>query len=83
MREDGWNQLQILAPLPLKEIFRMISLSAKLISLDSPFKAFSNFLFITSLVKLLYRDGLYTYWWQYNGMRIINLYSLLYFDGKS
>jgi hypothetical protein len=37
MRGDGQNQLQIPAPLPLKNIFRMIPLSAQLISLDSPF----------------------------------------------
>ncbi len=37
MRGDGRNQLQIPAPVPLKEIFRMIPLSAKPISLDSPF----------------------------------------------
>jgi hypothetical protein len=38
MRGDGRNQLQIPAPLPLKEIFRMIPPSAQPISLDSPFK---------------------------------------------
>jgi hypothetical protein len=38
MRGDGQNQLQIAAPLPLREIYRIISLSAKPISLDSPFK---------------------------------------------
>ncbi len=38
MRGDGWNQLQISAPLPLKEIVPIIPLSAKPISLDSPFK---------------------------------------------
>jgi hypothetical protein len=37
MRGDGRNQLQIPAPLPLKNIFRMIPLSAKSILLDSPF----------------------------------------------
>jgi hypothetical protein len=35
---DGQNQLQISAPLPLKEILRMIPLSAQPFSLDSPFK---------------------------------------------
>jgi hypothetical protein len=30
---------QISAPLPLRELYRMIPLSAKLISLDSPFEA--------------------------------------------
>jgi hypothetical protein len=35
MRGDGQNQLQIQAPLPLKNIFRMIPLSAQSISLDS------------------------------------------------
>jgi hypothetical protein len=38
MRGDGRNQLQILVTLPLKNIFRMIPLSAQSISLDSPFK---------------------------------------------
>ncbi len=38
MRWDGQNQLQISAPLPLKEILRMIPLSAQAISVDSPFK---------------------------------------------
>jgi hypothetical protein len=37
MRGAGQNQLQISAPLPLKEIFQMIPLSAQPISLDSPF----------------------------------------------
>ncbi len=37
MRGDGRNQLQIPAPLPLKNIFRMIPLSARSVSLDSPF----------------------------------------------
>ncbi len=37
MRGDGRNQLQIPPPLPLKNIFRMIPLSAQSISLDSPF----------------------------------------------
>jgi hypothetical protein len=40
MRVDGRNQLQIKAPLPLKNIFRMIPLSAQSISLDSPFNIF-------------------------------------------
>jgi hypothetical protein len=35
MRGDGRNQLQIPAPLPLKNIFRMIPLSAQSVSLDS------------------------------------------------
>jgi hypothetical protein len=37
MRGDDRNQLQIPAPLPLKNMFRMIPHSAKSISLDSPF----------------------------------------------
>jgi hypothetical protein len=37
MRRDGQNQLQISAPLPLKETTRMTPLSAQPISLDSPF----------------------------------------------
>ncbi len=37
MREEGQNQLQILVPLLLREIYRMIPLSAKSISLDSLF----------------------------------------------
>jgi hypothetical protein len=37
MRGDGQNQLQIPPPLPLKNIFRMIPLSAQSFSLDSPF----------------------------------------------
>jgi hypothetical protein len=37
MRGDGQNQLQISAPLPLKEIYQMIALSAQPMSLDSPF----------------------------------------------
>ncbi len=43
MREDGRNQLQILAPLPLKNIFRMIPLSAQSISLDIPFNFYNLF----------------------------------------
>ncbi len=43
MREDGRNQLQIPAPLPLKNIFRMILLSAQSISLDSPFNIYNLF----------------------------------------
>jgi hypothetical protein len=38
MREDGENQLKMSAPLPLRETYRLIPLSAKSISLDSPFK---------------------------------------------
>ncbi len=40
MRGDGRNQLQIPVPLPLKNIFRMIPLSAQSIFLDSPFKIY-------------------------------------------
>ncbi len=40
MRGDGRNQLQIPAPLPLKNIFRMIALS---ISLDSPLNIYNLF----------------------------------------
>jgi hypothetical protein len=39
MRGDGRNQLQIPAPLPLKNIFRIITLSA----LDSPFNIYNLF----------------------------------------
>jgi hypothetical protein len=42
MRGDGQNQLQISAPLPLKEILRMIPLSAQPISLDSPFNTYGD-----------------------------------------
>ncbi len=37
MRGEGQNQLQIPAPLPLKDSFRIIPLSAQPISLDRPF----------------------------------------------
>jgi hypothetical protein len=43
MRGDGQKQLQIPAPLPLKNIFRMIPLSAQSISLDSPFHIYNFF----------------------------------------
>ncbi len=43
MRGDGQNQLQIPAPLPLKNIFRMIPLSVQSISLDSPFNIYNLF----------------------------------------
>jgi hypothetical protein len=43
MRGDGRNQLQIPAPLPLKNIFRTIPLSAQSISLDSPFNFYNLF----------------------------------------
>jgi hypothetical protein len=43
MRGDGRNQLQIPAPLPFKNIFRMIPLSAQSISLDSPFNIYNLF----------------------------------------
>ncbi len=43
MRGDSRNQLQIPAPLPLKNIFRMIPLSAQSISLDSPFNIYNFF----------------------------------------
>jgi hypothetical protein len=43
MRGDGRNQLQILAPLPLKNIFRMIPLSAQSILLESPFNFYNLF----------------------------------------
>ncbi len=43
MRGDGQNQWQIPAPLPLKNIFRMIPLSAQSISLDSPFNIYNLF----------------------------------------
>jgi hypothetical protein len=41
MRGDGRNQWQISAPLSLKNIFRMIPLSAQSISLDSPFNFYN------------------------------------------
>ncbi len=41
MRGDGRNQLQIPAPLPLKNIFRIIPLSAQSILLDSPFNIYN------------------------------------------
>ena len=43
MRGDGRNQLQIPAPLPLKNIFRIIPLSAHTILLDSPFNIYNLF----------------------------------------
>ncbi len=43
MRGDGRNQFQIPAPLPLKNIYRMIPLSAQSISLDSPFNIYNLF----------------------------------------
>ncbi len=43
MRGDGRNQLQIPVPLPLKNIFRMIPLSAQSISLDCPFNIYNLF----------------------------------------
>jgi hypothetical protein len=43
MRGDGRNQLQIPAPLPLKNISRLIPLSAQSISLDSPFNIYNLF----------------------------------------
>ncbi len=41
MRGGGRNQLQILAPLPLKTIFWIIPLSAQPILLDSPFNIYN------------------------------------------
>jgi hypothetical protein len=38
-RGDGQNQLKISAPLPERETYRLIPLSAGQISLDSPFNA--------------------------------------------
>ncbi len=43
MRGDGRNQLQIPAPLPLKNIYQIIPLSAQSISLDSPFNIYNLF----------------------------------------
>jgi hypothetical protein len=43
MRGDSQNQLQIPAPLPLKNIFRTIPLSAQSILLDSPFNIYNLF----------------------------------------
>jgi hypothetical protein len=43
MRGDSRNQLQIPAPLPLKNIFPTIPLSAQSISLDSPFILYNLF----------------------------------------
>ncbi len=43
MRGDGRNQLQIPAPLLLKNILRIIPLSAQSISLDSPFNIYNLF----------------------------------------
>ncbi len=43
MRGDGRNQLQIPAPLPLKNIFQIITLSVQSISLDSPFNIYNLF----------------------------------------
>ncbi len=43
MRGDGRNKLQIPAPLPLKNILRMIPLSAQSISLESPFNIYNLF----------------------------------------
>jgi hypothetical protein len=38
MRGDGENQLKISAPISLRETYQLTPLSAKQISLDSPFK---------------------------------------------
>jgi hypothetical protein len=43
MRGDGRNPLQIPASLSLKNIFRIISLSAQSISLDSPLNIYNLF----------------------------------------
>jgi hypothetical protein len=43
MRGDGRNQLPIPAPLPLKNIFRIVPLSVQSISLDSPFNIYNLF----------------------------------------
>ncbi len=43
MRGDGRNQLQIPAPLPLKNNFWIIPLSAQSISLDSPCNIYNLF----------------------------------------
>jgi hypothetical protein len=43
MRENGRNQLQIPAPLPLINIFQIIPLSAQSISVDSPFNIYNLF----------------------------------------
>jgi hypothetical protein len=43
MRGDGRSQLQIPAPVPLKNIFRMIPLSGQLILPDSPFNIYNLF----------------------------------------
>ncbi len=43
MRGDGRNQMQIPAPIPFKNIFRMIPLSAQSILLDSPFNIYNLF----------------------------------------
>jgi hypothetical protein len=42
MREDGQYMLKISAPFPLKEIYGVIPLSAKPISLDGPIKGKIN-----------------------------------------
>jgi hypothetical protein len=52
MRRDGRNQLQIPVPLPLKNIFRMIPLSAQSISLDSPFNIYNLFTKEKTTLKL-------------------------------
>jgi hypothetical protein len=62
MRGDGQNQLQISAPLPLKEILRMIPLSAQPISLDSPFKstviaALANFLSVPDFSLFIFHSS--------------------------
>jgi hypothetical protein len=43
MRGDCRNQLQIPAPLPLKNVFWIIPLSAQSILLDSPFNFYNLF----------------------------------------
>jgi hypothetical protein len=53
-QEKGWqNQLKILVPLPRREIYRLVSLSAMSISLESPFEVFClSFSYNKTLVPL-------------------------------
>jgi hypothetical protein len=52
MRGDGRNQMQIPVPLPLKNIFRMIPLSAQSFSLDSPFNNYNLFEKVKTTLKV-------------------------------
>jgi hypothetical protein len=59
MREERQNILKILAPLPLRETYRLVPLSAEPISLDSTLKVYLRVHSWKKIILLYYISCMY------------------------